>query len=223
MVLCRTLFFRLRFVIRWMGGDMRGGASGPILRPSMVRFLVWSKEHWCSGTRSVGVACVFFGALSIFMAGAQPALAQRAGTTDPAAAALNSELSNSSQEAAQNKGSSAAPLTLTLEGALERARANAPQFNAAVTAAKLAHEDRIQARAALLPNVSATTQYLNTQGNGKTPNGRFVTNDGVHVYRAWGVAHEDLSINTLTGAAYRGASAAEAVAKADEEIARRGL
>jgi outer membrane protein TolC len=37
------------------------------------------------------------------------------------------------------------------------------------------------------------------------------------------VAHEDLSVNTLTLAGYQGASAAEAVAKAQEEIARRGL
>lgn len=167
-------------------------------------------------------AWVLFSAVSIFLAGALTTSAQRLNTTETSAA-LNFEGSNSPQDAAQNKGSSVAPLTLTFESALERARVNAPQFNAAVTAAKLAHEDRIQARAALLPNVSATTQYLGTQGNGKTPNGRFVTNDGVHVYRAWGVGHEDLSVNTLTGAAYRGASAAEAVAKADEEIARRGL
>ncbi|HEV3483418.1 MAG TPA: TolC family protein, partial [Candidatus Acidoferrales bacterium] len=159
----------------------------------------------------------------MLLAGALPASAQRAGTAESASATLAFEASNSPQEAAQSKGSSTAPLTLTLESALERARANVPQFNAAVTAAKLAHEDRIQARAALLPSVSATTQYLNDQGNGKTPNGRFVTQDGVHVYRAWGVAHEDLSVNTLTLAGYRGASAAEAVAKADEEIARRGL
>jgi outer membrane protein TolC len=110
-----------------------------------------------------------------------------------------------------------------LESALERARVNAPQFRAAVTAAKIAHEDMVQARAGLLPSVGATTQYLNTQGNGKTPNGRFVTNDGVHVYRAWGVLHEDMSVNTLTLAGFRVASAGEALAKAQEEIARRGL
>ncbi len=117
----------------------------------------------------------------------------------------------------------AAPLTITLQDALERARKNDPQFQAAVTAAKLAREDRVQARAALLPAVSATTQGLFTQGNGVTPNGRFVSNDGVHVYRAWGVLHEDLSLNTLTLAGYHSAAAAEAVTKAQQEIARRGL
>ena len=42
--------------------------------------------------------------------------------------------------------------------------------------------------------ITATTQYLGTQGNGgKISDGRFVTNDGIHVYRAWGVLHQDLS------------------------------
>lgn len=176
-----------------------------------------------TGIRSARGVCAFLGCLLIFLAAALPVFTQRVDTTEPASAALAFGPSNSPQEAAQNKASSTAPLTLTLESALERARANAPQFNAAVTAAKLAHEDRIQARAALLPSVSGTTQYLNDQGNGKTPNGRYVTQDGVHVYRAWAVGHEDLSVNSLTLAGYRGASAAEAVAKAEEEIARRGL
>ncbi len=171
----------------------------------------------------MSAAWVLFGALSIFLTGTLPVSAQHVDTTGSATAALSFEASDSPQDAAQNHGPSTAPLTLTLESALERARTNVPQFQAAVTAAKLAHEDRIQARATLLPSVSATTQYLNDQGNGKTPNGRFVTQDGVHVYRAWGVFHEDLSANTLTLAGYRGASAAEAVAKAQEEIARRGL
>jgi outer membrane protein TolC len=71
--------------------------------------------------------------------------------------------------------------------------------------------------------VSATTQYLLTQGNGKTPNGRFVTNDGVHVYRAWGVFHQDLSPNTYTMTGYHRAAALEAIGRAKAEIARRGL
>jgi len=203
---------------------MQQRASGPVSRNSMIGVSVSFDEHGHGrGIASVYATRVFFGVLLLFLAGAVPAFAQHAETREPASSPLSFELSDAPKEAAQSHGSSTAPLTLTLESALERARANAPQFQAAVTAAKLAHEDRIQARAALLPSMSATTQYLNTQGNGKTPNGRFVTNDGVHVYRAWGVAHEDLSVNTLTGAAYRGASAAEAVAKADEEVARRGL
>jgi outer membrane protein len=118
----------------------------------------------------------------------------------------------------------APPLAITLQDAIDRARKNDTQFLAARVEAKFFHEDHVQARNAMLPNVSATTQYLNTQGNGgKTPNGRFVTNDGVHVYRAWGVFHQDLSPNTYTMTGYHRTAAAEAIGRAKEEIARRGL
>jgi len=75
----------------------------------------------------------------------------------------------------------------------------------------------------LLPSVNTTTQELLTTGASVLPTGRFVTNDGVHVYRAWGVFHEDLSPNLFTLTGYRRASAAEALAQARTEIARRGL
>ena len=89
--------------------------------------------------------------------------------------------------------------------------------------ARSAHEDRLQARNALLPSISDSTQFLGTQGNGKTPEGRFVTNDGVHVYREWAVIHEDLSPSNYMLTGYRRAAAAEAIAKAKTEIAQRGL
>ena len=120
-------------------------------------------------------------------------------------------------------GQAIPPITVTLQDALERARKNDPLFLSAISDAKNAHEDRVQARNARLPTISGTTQYLNTQGNGVTPNGRYVTNDGIHVYRAWGVFHQDLSPGTFLGTAYRRASAAEALANARAEIARRGL
>jgi outer membrane protein TolC len=115
------------------------------------------------------------------------------------------------------------PLTLTLQDALERARQNDAGYLSAVTDARNAHEDRIQARAALLPSVSTTTQELLTSGASVLTTGKFVTNDGVHVYRGWGVFHEDLSPNLFTMNGYKRASSAEALAKAREEIARRGL
>lgn len=115
------------------------------------------------------------------------------------------------------------PTVITLHDALERARKNDAQFLGAVGDTKLSHEDRIQARNAMLPNASYTTQYLGTQGNGKTPEGRFVTNDGVHVYRAWGVFHQDLSPSTYTFSGYHRAEVAEAISRAKAEIARRGL
>jgi len=120
-------------------------------------------------------------------------------------------------------GPEGAMVTITLQDALERARENDAQFLAAVTDAKIAREDRVQARAALLPSVNDSTQYLGTQGNGVLPSGRYVTNDGVHVYREWGVVHQDLSPTTLMMTGYRRASAAEALARAKAEVARRGL
>ncbi len=120
-------------------------------------------------------------------------------------------------------GQTTPPITVTLQDALERARKLDPTLLNAVYDARSAREDRIQARNAMLPTISATSQYLGTQGNGITPNGRFVTNDGVHVYRDWGVLRQDFSPATLMGTGYSRAKAAEAMANAKIEIARRGL
>jgi outer membrane protein TolC len=121
-------------------------------------------------------------------------------------------------------GQAAPPTTITLQDALERARKLDPTLLGAVSDARSAREDRFQARNAMLPSITATTQYLGTQGDGgKISDGRFVTNDGVHVYRAWGVYHEDLSPGLLMGTGYTRAKAAEALANAKSEIARRGL
>jgi outer membrane protein TolC len=116
-----------------------------------------------------------------------------------------------------------APITVTLQDAIGRAQKNDAQFLAANTDAKNAHEDRVQAKAALLPSVSTRLEYLGTEGDGILPTGRFVTQDGVHVYRFWGVIHQDLSPGTYLGTAYRRAGAAEALAQAKAEIAQRGL
>jgi outer membrane protein TolC len=120
-------------------------------------------------------------------------------------------------------GQTGPPLTITLQDAIERARKNSSDYLLAATDARLAHEDKIQARAALLPSVSATTQEMLTKGASVLPTGRFVTNDGVHVYRAWGVFHQDISPNLFTLNGYRHASVAEALAQAKQEIAARGL
>jgi outer membrane protein TolC len=118
---------------------------------------------------------------------------------------------------------SGAPVTVTLKDAIERAQKNDAQFLAATTDAKDAHEDRVQAKAALLPSLSTRLEYLGTEGGGILPTGRFVTNDGIHVYRFWGVIHQDLSPTTYLGTAYRRSGVAEALAKAKLEIAQRGL
>jgi outer membrane protein TolC len=140
----------------------------------------------------------------------------------PAWAQLNGTNVDLVQPAGPNE--SQPPQVVTLADAIERAQKVDAHFQSAVTDAKLAHEDRTQARNAILPTVSYTTQALLTQGNGgRTTIGRFVTNDGVHVYRSWGVLHEDLSPANYLGTTYRQAQAAAAMTNAKAEIAQRGL
>ena len=116
-----------------------------------------------------------------------------------------------------------APMTITLQDTIGRARKYYAQYRATETTAQLAQENRVQARASLLPSINYTQQYLGTQGNGTLPTGRFVTNDGVHVYRAWAVLHQDMPAGFFTAAPYRRADAGVALAQAQAEIARRGL
>ena len=117
----------------------------------------------------------------------------------------------------------AAPATITLQDALTRAQRYEPQFLGAVNAADLAREDTRLARSALYPSVTLSSQYLNDQGNGKLSIGRYVTEDGVHVYREWAIFHQDLSPGTLTKTNVQRATAAEAVARAKAEVTKRGL
>jgi outer membrane protein TolC len=121
------------------------------------------------------------------------------------------------------QGEAAPPLVLTLQDALERAKKFDGNLQSAIADAATAREDRAQAKQSLLPNIINTTQYLGTQGNGVLPTGRFVTNDGVHVYREWGVLHEDFNANTFLKTNIRRADAAHAVALAKIEVAQRGL
>jgi outer membrane protein TolC len=113
------------------------------------------------------------------------------------------------------------PLTLTLQDALQRARANSQQFQSANISAQLAHEDRIQGKAGLLPSVNYFNQFIYTQANG-TPSGVFVANDGVHIYNSQGIVHGDIFAPGKR-ADYQRLVAAEAVARAKADIAARGL
>lgn len=119
----------------------------------------------------------------------------------------------------------AAPVVLTLQDALERARQNDATFQTAVADAEVAAGDRAQAKSSMLPAISYSTQYLGNSPtpNNVLPNGRFVSLDGVHMYRAWGIAHEDLSANVLRGSTLQRAQAAEVAAQQKVEVARRGL
>ena len=129
------------------------------------------------------------------------------------------QLSLSTQAA---PSSSPAPLTLTLQDALQRAEKNSPQLQAALTDLGLAKEDRVQSRAAMLPNVSYNMDFLYTQGNGTHTNAPiFIANNAVHEYVAQGTVHQDFSPRVF--AEYRRTGAAHALAQAKAEIAARGL
>jgi len=114
-----------------------------------------------------------------------------------------------------------APLTLTFQDALLRAKKNNPEYHAAFTEYRSAKEDKVQARAALLPNVNYTTSFTYTQGGGIPGVGRYIANNGVHEYLSQGNAHEAISLGGI--ADYRRTAALEALTKARAEIAARGL
>jgi len=109
---------------------------------------------------------------------------------------------------------------LTLQEALTQARVNSQQFRSARLAADLAIEDRKQARAALLPSLNGLSQFIYTEPNGTT-SGIWVPNDGPKVYATWLNVHGDVSLTKWSE--YRGAAAAEAVARAKADVAARGL
>jgi len=112
-----------------------------------------------------------------------------------------------------------APLRLTLEDALARARKNSTQFQAAQTDAAIARQDRYQAAAALLPSVAYNNQAIYTKVNRGNP--IFIANNGAHEYLSQANVHESIDLASISG--FRRASAASALAKARAEIASRGL
>jgi outer membrane protein TolC len=136
----------------------------------------------------------------------------------PEASFASSADGGDSPQATQS--STQAPQTLTLQDALVLARKNSVDFQAALTDQGVAHQDKVQTRAALLPNVSYNNQYLYTQGTG-TATPRFIANNGVHEYISQGNVHEALAYSGVSD--YRRSGALEAVARAKAEIAARGL
>ena len=82
-------------------------------------------------------------------------------------------------------------LTLSLADAITRARTYTQQVYSAEIAAQIAHEDSVQAHAALLPTLTSFNQFIYTQPNGR-PSGIFVSNDGPHVYNSQAVVHGDI-------------------------------
>jgi outer membrane protein TolC len=124
----------------------------------------------------------------------------------------------------------APPSSITLEQAIALARANEPNFAAAVASKRVTALDHSIAQAALLPGVSYHNQVLYTQPNGATNGGgpvgsqpapRFIANNAVREYASQAVVTETLGLRQVTEVSR--AAAADAVAAAELEIARRGL
>ena len=117
----------------------------------------------------------------------------------------------------------AAPLTITLQDALQRARLNDPQYRSAITDLGVAREDRVQSRAGLLPNLNYNNSFIYTQGTGvpAVANSKYIANNGVHEYISQADVHQALSLTNV--ADYRRSAAALAQARAKAEIATRGL
>jgi outer membrane protein TolC len=135
--------------------------------------------------------------------------------------APSGQITATQQTSTLSSAAGSAP-TITFADALQRATANNPQLQAAFTALGLAHQDLVQSRSALLPNVNYNMQFLYTQSNSPLTHGPvFIANNGVHEYIAQGNVHQNLSLQTF--ADYGRASAAQAVARAKSEIALRGL
>ncbi len=118
--------------------------------------------------------------------------------------------------------SSETSLRLTLPEVIERARQYSQQVYTADIAAKMAHEDTVQAKAGLLPTASGLSQFIYTQPNSSPVGETFVSNDGPRVYNDQLMVHGEVW-NPQRRADYRRTIAAEAVAKARADLALRGL
>jgi outer membrane protein TolC len=125
-------------------------------------------------------------------------------------------------------------MRLTFQQALELARKNATQFQAAVVNAGVLHEDSKQARNTLLPTVTYNNSALYTQSipgavtlrtTGPEPVVAppviYIANNAPHEYISQADIHEAIDMSALGN--WRRASAAAAVARAQVEIAKRGL
>lgn len=115
----------------------------------------------------------------------------------------------------------ATTVRLTLADAVERARHNSVVYQSALTDARLAHEDKKQAVAALLPSVNYNNSAIYTEGTGVDGQVKFIANNAIHEYLSQANVHEVLDVAGFSEA--RRAAANAAAAKARAEIASRGL
>ena len=138
--------------------------------------------------------------------------------------ALSSNVPGRAQTSSQQKA-------ITLDDAIRLAEANEPSFAAATAESRVTALQRKDAVAGLLPSVTAHNQYLYTESNHMkstaNPGGSnqslplFIANNSVHEYINQGAVNETIGLAGV--AAVRLADANAARAKAELEIARRGL
>lgn len=124
----------------------------------------------------------------------------------------------------------AAPV-ISLQEAIRRAQMNEPNYAAARAASRAAGLDASIARSALLPSAVFHNQMLYTQPNGLTnqagqgvaaqPAPKFIANNAVREYASQAVVNETLGLAQFANV--QRANAAAALARAQLEIARRGL
>jgi outer membrane protein TolC len=110
---------------------------------------------------------------------------------------------------------------ITLDEAIRRAEANEPAYAAAAAESRASALDPSIARAGLLPGVVYHNQELYTQTNRGQPTPRFIANNALREYSSQAVVNETLGLGLVAGV--RRADAEAARARAELEIARRGL
>lgn len=120
---------------------------------------------------------------------------------------------------------------ITLEDAIRLAQMNEPNFAGALAESRATALERADAKAALLPSAVFHNQYLYTESNrseGATIQGNvnnslpvFIANNAVHEYTSQATVNETVGLAGIAAARFASANAARA--KAELEIARRGL
>ena len=117
-------------------------------------------------------------------------------------------------------GASAVPRTITLQQALTLARANSPELAASAATVGAARATRADARAALLPTLKFNSVYIYTQPN-SSPTGVYIASNAPNEYIDQGDVHSSIGVAEIAG--LRSANAALDAARAEAEIAQRGL
>jgi outer membrane protein TolC len=138
----------------------------------------------------------------------------------PAAAAAHAQTAGASGVVPANGQAAQSGRVITLDDALRMARANSPEFQAAVAAGGAARAARLSAQSVLLPNLNLLNAYTYTESNA-AGEVRFVANNAPREYLSQVDVHDEFGL--AQAATYRSAAAAETGARAEVETASRVL